>query len=1087
MRCMVLMLAYCSNVFAEQHYVRIGVDDGLPNATIYSVKQDSTGFLWLGSTNSGLLRYDGYRFVEFAVLTDAELQQHQTPDVGVVLVDKADNIWAGTWGLGLSRLDAQTGELTRYTSENGLAGNQIQGLLQDTDGNIWVGTTSGLSRIDTRQRVTSIGEAGLAQALADQRVWSLTQTPDGVVWIGTSAGLHSWQQSSGLSKVYQLVTNTDNSVAGNFSRDNEIRAVYALGQQLWIGSRQGLFMFNRQHQFVPVSVARVGEPEPLINVLSSDSSTSDLLVGSYSGLYRLSPYQSLLSAQKAELGNVNIRSILHDNSGVLWLGSRESGLYRNIVSSKAFDDISRFSSQLAVQKTFSVTAIFKQADELWLGSTDGLYRITLPSGDFAFFKTGSRVNAIAATPSSDVYVASDIGLLKYDADVGLVKTDEPFELAKVDNRNVRDLYIDAGGRFYLGMWGEGVIAWQPELKQTKRWLTRLSDNMVGNAVQHLLLGASQQLWVATRYSGLFQIDLATDKVTQHSTAGSSGITLPHNDANCVSEHAGILAVCTREGLLLVNQLTAEQHLLTMQDGLPDNHILGVVQQEQRLWVMTPKGLALKPAGQSHFIHYNSSDGMVSSELNSVAVYVKDYTTLFGTIGGLVAVKPEQLQSNLQAPTPVLSALVTDYQWLQVKPHKRPWDTIKLPPDQHTINFEFSALDYQDPQRNQFQYQLKGIDKDWVIANQSNSALYANLPVGTYPLLLKASNNHGVFSEPTQVAILYVMPHWWQQRWVLYSVIALASLLLWLMHRYRLRHVREINRLLQAAVENKAKTQTVLETRVTERTRALEESSVTLSLRTRQLERSLGELAKTNQELKRLDKLKDEFIATVSHELRTPLTAIRGAIGLIAQKVVTADSTLYQDMLQTAQTNSERLAQLINDLLDLQKFAAGTFTLNMTRLDIAELTRQAVNAMQPYAARYQVELQLAAVPEQPLWLEADALRLRQVIDNLISNAVKFSPSHGVVIVRLIESQQHIRFEVEDFGNGIPAEFQKHIFGKFSQADSSDSRAKEGSGLGLAICKKIIENHHGQIGFTSAAGQGSVFWFKLAQRYQPALTG
>jgi len=240
-RFMLLLLLYCSNASSEQHYVRIGVDNGLPNATIYSIKQDSTGFLWLGSTNSGLLRYDGYRFVEFAVLTDTELQHHQTPDVGVVLIDQADNIWAGTWGLGLSRLDGQSGELTRYTTNNGLAGNQIQSLLQDTDGNIWVGTTSGLSRIDPKQQISNIGQAGHEQVLADQRIWSLAQAPDGLIWIGTSAGLHNWQQHKGLSKAYQLVAATADTGQVNFSRDNEIRAVYALGQQLWVGSRQGLF------------------------------------------------------------------------------------------------------------------------------------------------------------------------------------------------------------------------------------------------------------------------------------------------------------------------------------------------------------------------------------------------------------------------------------------------------------------------------------------------------------------------------------------------------------------------------------------------------------------------------------------------------------------------------------------------------------------------------------------------------------------------------------------------------------------------------------------------------------------------------
>lgn len=1080
MRMIMVLLVLCTGASAGQHYVRIGVDDGLPNATIYNIKQDDSGFLWLGSTNSGLLRYDGYRFVEFAVLTNTELQHHQTPDIGVVLIDHDQNIWAGTWGMGLSRIDAQTGVITRFTTGNGLAGNQIQGLLQDVDGNIWVGTTSGLSLIDTEFQIKNIGRDGPEQILADQRIWSLTQSPDGTIWIGTSAGLHSWHADKGLSQVYLLVNPTDKSVAATLSRDNEIRALYVLGHQLWIGSRQGLFLFNSQQQFVPVPLAQHAEQEPLINTLSSDRVTNDLLVGSYSGVYRVPlNHQAGQRIEPAELSNVNVRSILHDSSGVLWLGSRESGLFRNILSSQAFDSVRVFSGQLGTHKNFSVTAIFKQPDTLWLGNADGIFRINLPVGDFQFLRTGSRVNAIAATSQGDVYIASDIGLLRYDGTSELVKTDEPFELVNVANRNVRDLHIDADGRFYLGMWGEGVIAWQPKLQQAKLWLSSLSDNMVGNAVQKMFVGSSGQLWVATRYSGLYQIDLATDKVIPHNTTAKSGIAVMHNDVQCVSEYAKQLAVCTREGLLLVDLTSSKQELLTTRNGLPDNDILGVLQQDKQLWVMTPKGLALRFEGQPRFIHYNRNDGMVSSELNNSAVFADDSSILFGAIAGLVVVKPDLLQSNQRIPTPVLSAVVIDYQLLQKKPHKQSWDVINLSPDQHTINFEFSALDYQDPQRNQFHYQLEGIDKSWVIANERNSAFYANLPVGTYPLWLKASNNHGVFSQPVKVATLNVLPHWWQQSWVIYSLAVILCVLLWLMHQYRLRHVRQINRLLQASVEHKAKAQTVLETRVAERTRALEESSVTLSLRTRQLEHSLDELAKTNQELKRLDTLKDEFIATVSHELRTPLTAIRGAIGLITQKVVTADSALYQDLLQSAQMNSERLAQLINDLLDLQKFAAGTFMLNMTRVDINALTKMAVNALQPYASRYQVHLQLTTESEQSLWVDADALRLRQVIDNLTSNAIKFSPAQGVVIVRLIEAQQDIRFEVEDFGNGIPEAFQKHIFEKFSQADSSDSRAKDGSGLGLAICKRIIENHNGQIGFTSATGQGSVFWFRLAR--------
>lgn len=1065
----ILLLVFCASVSAEERFNRLGVDDGLPNATIYSVQQDKAGYLWLGSTNSGLLRFDGYRFDEFQVLTAQELQQHQTPDVGVVLIDKKDNIWAGTWGLGLSRLDTRTQTLHRFSEVQGLAGNQIQALMLDSQQRLWVGTTSGLSRINTDDSIVNVGGETEAVSLADQRIWSLAQTGDGTVWIGTSAGLHSWREDRGLSKVAQLVTDAD-----SLSRKNEIRALAVLQEQLWVGSRQGLFRYVPEEQrFIPQPLAQA---EPLVNVLFADDEEHQLLIGCYNGLHRLTPGAVTVSDTEQHLSHVNVRSIMRDRSGVLWLGSRESGLYRNVVSSEAFSDIASISAELSEQEPFSVTAILKQQNTLWLGSTDALYHIQLSDGQFTRLALNTRVNAIAADSGGLVYIATDAGLYRFTDD-GIEKVDMPFDLTNVSNRNVRDLYIDAKDTLYLGMWGEGVIAWQPAENQVQHWLAELAETSVGNAVQQVFVGTDRQLWVATRYSGLFQIDLPSGKIQQYTTAASSAITLEHNNVQCVSEQAGILAICSRDGLILYNRTTAEQKLLGREEGLPSEIILGVVQRQQQLWVMTAKGLAHRLSEQQRFSNYNSRDGMASTELNTKAVYAEDGQLFFGSMGGLVVVDPQLLKGNAFIPDPTLSAVVIDHQELLLKPHGQPWPLIKLLPDNHTVNFEFSALDYQDPQRNQFHYKLQGINSEWVLAGARNSAFYANLPVGSYPLWLKASNNHGVFSEPRVVATLQILPRWWQQKWVQYCAIAAVSLLLWLMHIYRMRHIRQVNRLLQSAVDSKAKAQLVLETRVAERTRALEESSVTLSLRTKQLERSLDEQARTNRELKRLDKLKDEFIATVSHELRTPLTAIRGAVGLLAQNVVTPDNPVYAEMLHTAQANSERLAHLINDLLDLQKFAAGTFKLSINKLDVLELAHQAVQVMQPYAKRFKVELTLDAVSPGSYSVNADALRLRQVIDNLVSNAIKFSPEGAMVIVRLSTTDTDVLLEVEDHGCGIPALFQSHIFEKFSQADSSDSRTREGTGLGLAICKKIIENHHGDIGFTSAVGQGTTFWFRL----------
>lgn len=1069
----VLLLLVSNFALSVERFQRIGVDDGLPNATIYSVAQDQTGFIWLGSTNSGLLRFDGYRFGSFALLTAAEQLQHQTPDVGVILFDKANNLWAGTWGLGLSVLEAQSGTLRRFTAADGLAGDEVQALLQDNAGNIWVGTTNGLSVISADFRITTVGAANTGQALVDQRIWSLSQSEDGSVWIGTSAGLHRWQADSGLSQVVELAPGAD-----RLSRANEIRALLADGNTVWIGSRSGLYRYaladNRLNPDVTPGTAAL-----LINVLALDHSNNDLLIGSYTGLHRYNRTGAGGKAQvsaAAQLAQVNVRSILQDRTGVIWLGSRESGLYRGIITSKAFSGITDYAAELSAT-SFSVTAVFKSEQQLWLGSTDKIIVLDTDSGAYQQISTRSRVNAIERGADQQIYIATDNGLFRYSDGVRLERVDTPFVLAGVANRNVRDLHIAPDGTFYLGLWGEGVVAWQPKLQQTRRWLENLAKERVGNAVQNIFVSADQQLWVATRYSGLYQIDLTVGNIIRHSTATATALQLPDDDVQCVRQYAQQLLVCTRAGAVLYNRKTGQHQLITMADGLPDNNVLGGYQQdEHQLWLMTAHGLSLRPAQQQRFIHYNSQDGMVSSELNANAVHADIDRLYFGAVSGLVVVKPELLQSNRQQPQPVLSALMIEQQPLQFRPHKQSWPLIEVLPTQHSMMFEFSALDFQDPLRNRFYYRLEGLEQDWVLA-QGHRAYYANLAPGTYPLWLKASNNHGVFSKEQQVATLLVLPHWWQQPWVIFIIVLLLVAMLWLLHQYRLRHIRQINRLLQAAMENKAKAQLILETRVTERTRALEESSVTLSLRTKQLEHSLAELAKTNRELKRLDKLKDEFIATVSHELRTPLTAIRGAIGLIAQKVVAPDTAVYNNMLQTAQSSSERLSNLINDLLDLQKFSAGTFTLNLTKINLYDLAQQAVLAMQPYATRYRIDLVFSPGTDEALWVLADTLRLRQVMDNLISNAVKFSPPDAVVVVRLSCSEHDARFEVEDHGNGIPEAFQSQIFQKFSQADGSDSRLKEGTGLGLAICKKIIENHQGQINFSTSPGEGSIFWFKL----------
>lgn len=234
------------------------------------------------------------------------------------------------------------------------------------------------------------------------------------------------------------------------------------------------------------------------------------------------------------------------------------------------------------------------------------------------------------------------------------------------------------------------------------------------------------------------------------------------------------------------------------------------------------------------------------------------------------------------------------------------------------------------------------------------------------------------------------------------------------------------------------------------------------------------------ERKHLERLKDEFVSTVSHELRTPLTSITGSLGLINGGALGAVPDAIKDMLAIAEGNSRRLRQLIDDLLDMDKLIAGKMSIDLQPIKLDELLAECDASHQGFAQHLGVRLLHSNCPD--LQVLADAQRLQQVLSNLLSNALKFSPAQGEVRLYSELAGQSVRILVSDQGLGIPADFTARIFKKFSQADASDSRQKGGTGLGLAISKELIERMGGTIGFVSGLQRGSTFWIELPLHHQ-----
>ena len=237
------------------------------------------------------------------------------------------------------------------------------------------------------------------------------------------------------------------------------------------------------------------------------------------------------------------------------------------------------------------------------------------------------------------------------------------------------------------------------------------------------------------------------------------------------------------------------------------------------------------------------------------------------------------------------------------------------------------------------------------------------------------------------------------------------------------------------------------------------------------------------ERKRLERLKDDFVSTVSHELRTPLTSISGSLGLLIGGAAGPLPDPAARLLAIAQTNSQRLVRLVNDILDIEKMESGQIAFNFKRVETRALVGQAIEANRGFADGYRVQVRLDAASVAGE-VHADPDRLVQVVTNLLSNAIKFSPPDGEVVVALQKRDDVVRISVRDHGPGIPADFRPHMFEKFAQADATDARRKGGTGLGLSIVKQIVSRLGGSVGFDDAPGGGTVFHVDLAGREQVA---
>jgi signal transduction histidine kinase len=464
--------------------------------------------------------------------------------------------------------------------------------------------------------------------------------------------------------------------------------------------------------------------------------------------------------------------------------------------------------------------------------------------------------------------------------------------------------------------------------------------------------------------------------------------------------------------------------------------------------MSTSGLDLLKADGS-IKHFTKVDGLRSNEMMFSAVAEDQHQLYFGSEAGIELVNPALLLQPLPPIPQAISKVSFDQQTVTPLVNLTPVSQLQVPAHVARLAFHFASFDFNQPGRNSYLYQLEGYDNNWQQLSNSNIASYTNLAPGHYQLKMRAGNEQQGFNDQITHLDIDVLPHWWQRRSVQFIALVLSILAVSYLVKRRLDQVKQINTLLEQAV----------------------------SQRTAELQQSLQQQQAAYDELQQLDLLKDQFISTVSHELRTPLTAISGALELVSSGVLSANPAQQQQLLHIACSNSKRLTLLINDLLDLEKLSAHQMAFTMQPHALDAIVQRAVQENSTYGQQRQITLNYQCDTNTELTALCDEHRLLQVLANVLSNAIKFSPPQAVVNIRLAQQPQRALISVSDQGPGISEAFKAKVFQRFAQENSGNTREQGGTGLGLALSKELMQAMQGDIWFTTTPGAGTTFYVSL----------
>ncbi|MBD3373483.1 hypothetical protein GF406_00470 [candidate division KSB1 bacterium] len=774
----------------ELKFKELSVKEGLSHNKINCILEDENGFLWFG-TNDGLCRYDAYEFKVFQ-RTGLEENEISANLIRCILQDQSNNIWIGTDGGGLNHFDKQKETFTVFSPdsdpERQLSSYAVTSLVMDQKHNLWIGTSQGLDRMNLETKKTDKNISLFEHQENGLYISKVFLDRSNTLWVGTEQkGLYKYDPESGEFHCFEHHPNDPHSIS-----DNDIRAFYQdTNDNLWIGTYNGgLNLFDsEENKFYSYSPEHSIRASLTIRAICEDN-TGHLWLGTRNGLYIFDPSSKSFShifndpQNLNSLSNNNVLTILKDQSNNFWIGTRSGVNYLNM-NATAFKNYLAHMNDTRYLNDAVVNAIYDDPEgDVWVGTeTGGLNRLDKETGRFKYYQydpyntkgiSSNNIKSITKDKQGNIWIGTfqgGVNVLDVKSETFTHFRHNPKDPNTISDDNINKILIDTQGNIWLSTYDGDINLYDKTKNRFIRIMNQDPDiDTDVTGTNPLYEDSDGTLWLGGANNKIYWLNKKTFHLNPiEINAYQKRITI----SSIIEDRDKNLWIGTHgNGIYKFNKSDSTFENFTQKNGLPSNIVCGILRDDKgNLWISTQNGLSKFFPSSKMMINYFEENGLSNNQFN-LRAYSQSETGIlyFGNMNGVVSFQPGEIKQNIKTPPVALtqfrvfnkkiSHIDSEYLSEPIEYARN----ITLSYKESVFSFSFAALNFVNPEQNQYAYILRGFEQDWNYVGNQRIATYTNLDPGKYTFIVKGSNNDGVWNEKGAFVNIEITPPFWQTIW-----------------------------------------------------------------------------------------------------------------------------------------------------------------------------------------------------------------------------------------------------------------------------------------------------------------------------------